>query len=1277
MPEVSRLWQAEGLFSEHYLKARLNKNDWWPTDAETLPVWEYCRDLYNRRFLAAADNNEAFTRQELIDKIIARLGFAWTDNLSLPEQDAEPDYILFANEAEKEAVLAKDTATRYRAAAGILEAKRLQHPLGQVGKQQRYPHQQIRDYLIDARVLTWGILTNGNEWRLYSRDARRQDYFAINFEQAIQNVENFKFFLALFSPAAFQRDVQGQCRLDHVQEQSVSAQGELEADLRQRIFTILANLANGFASRPENQITDSREDLNGLYENCLIYLYRLLFLLYAEGRALLPVEPRSRRYYKELSLERLKGDLRAFTDFDSKTRTRLNEDIRELFRLVNGGDEAKNKEYLVARYNGGLFDPANFPLLEKWNISDADLAEVLRGLMFDPPPQPNEPALPVQTVDFGDLRVQQLGSIYEGLLEHHLTRGAAGALELKTDNIERKATGTYYTPDYVVRYIVEQAVEPVLEKIERSPAVTAAVAASQKDNSFAQAILRLNICDPAMGSGHFLVDVTTLMADQIVAHPTTRRLSEKSTDQDEVAYWRRRVVEASVYGVDLNPLAVELAKLSLWLTCIAVDQPLNFLDHHLRCGNSLVGARLDALGQLPQKKKRKGGHDQLTMTFGPDLKRAVADTIHVIRAIEDEASGDVVKVKTKHRRWAAEILPRLAPYKQVADLWTNTHFEPGLDEDAYLARARELLAPAAEVRRKRVGTKQVSVPAAPLPPYQGHPRRFFHWELEFPDVFFAEDGSPLPDPGFDVIVGNPPYIDIKRLEGDIAEYIFRVFSTAQMRINIFAAFLEQEFGIIKHAGGQLGTIIPSAFLTQVSYATLRQLFLKDNWVRSVVRLPNELFGSAPGQVKVDTCVVVVGRGNPPANAETQCLIYQGFGRIGRIAAETAPKAFMAAQSKWLARDNAEITLDEGASDIIQRISQGCQPLEEVVEFCLGLTPYDKYRGHTPEQIEGRVFHSTFKVDESSRPLLSSGDVKRYDVTWDGAEWIRYGDWLAAARERRFFTEERILFQQIIDWSSLRLQVGWTKEEYYNTQNQFNLLARPGTNLKFVLAVVASKLITFYHRRAFLDVALQRFQKVLIKDAKTFPIPRIKATTSDVERSGLQAGARKLFDAARVKRDDRPLLAFVAEQLSAKPPRRDVVSDVLAMLADRMLELNVQRRQAAQKFITDLKDFHSIEAHSLNPKTKLDQFWLLETPQLFAHLSKNRKILAGKVTLDQLAEEKIRSRFENAKKLILPIQTELQFVDNLVDQIVYRLYGLSDVDRQVIEDYFNRPPKMKK
>ena len=125
MPEVRNLWQTEELFSDHYLKARLDKNDWWPTDDEAKPLWEFCKALYEKRYLACARNNEAFTRQELLDRILEKLGFPYSDNLGLPEtqQDLEPDYILYPDAETKEKVIDRSAAERYRASVAILEAK--------------------------------------------------------------------------------------------------------------------------------------------------------------------------------------------------------------------------------------------------------------------------------------------------------------------------------------------------------------------------------------------------------------------------------------------------------------------------------------------------------------------------------------------------------------------------------------------------------------------------------------------------------------------------------------------------------------------------------------------------------------------------------------------------------------------------------------------------------------------------------------------------------------------------------------------------------------------------------------------------------------------------------------------------------------------------------------------------------------------------------------------------------------------------------------------------
>ena len=981
MPEVRKLWQTEGLFSDHYLKARLSKNDWWPTDAEAKPIWEFCRELYEKRaFALRRFDNEMGVRQEFIDKIIEKIGFAWSDNLRLPEtqQELEPDYLLYPSEEEKEAVLNKDVGHRYRAAIAMLEAKKFGHPLSQRSKsQQRYPHQQIRDYLNEAQVLTWGVLTNGNEWRLYCRDTKPSHFFAINFELAIRSLDEFKFFLALFSPAAFVRDVQGKCRLDQVREKVLATQSELEADLRERIFTVVEILANGFAERPENKITDG--ELPRLYENCLIFLYRLLFILYAEGRSLLPVEPKSGKYYKQLSLARLLTPLKTFTEYDSQTQTRFYRDIQALCLVINGTDNKANDEFRVPRYNGGLFDPDRYPLLKEWTVADAVLADVLRQLMFTPE-KGGQKFVPFESVDYSDLSVQQLGSIYEGLLEHHFVR-ENGKLRLTTDKAERKATGTYYTPDYIVKYIVEQTVMPLLQEIEQREPVKAARAAGKQDNSFADGVLKLNICDPAMGSGHFLVEATTFLADQIVYHPTTKFQAEfvkgESQEGAEIAYWRRRVVEACIYGADLNPLAVELAKLSLWLTTISTDQPLNFLDHHLRCGNSLIGARLDQLGSLPQKKDRAELR-QMRFTFGGDFKRAVAETIRQIQEIEDVASRDVEAVKSKERRWQAEILPLLAPYKKVADLWTDTFFDGLLSEEAYLAAAGEILVEAESNAGSlhepaaRYGVKELAKP-------------YFHWELEFPDVFLNDNGSPKLNPGFDAVLGNPPYVSVTNIEAKTRQALLQFYKTATGRFDLYIVFTERGLGLLR-IGGRFCFIEPIKFAVYANGKPLRELLLEKTSIEQLVDVSQCRVFPDPTTYP---CLLVVAKTNPPPDHKVLCIVPPSSNPEAILQPMNGLiRRMLIPQSRFLETPEHVICLrlSDELWGFVRKLRRHATDLGDLfgIEQCIRIGSEAQRRRLVLSEQERSVHRDRAK----SRRMLDGANLARYSVEWNG-NWLLY------------------------------------------------------------------------------------------------------------------------------------------------------------------------------------------------------------------------------------------------------------------------------------------------
>lgn len=835
--ELSRAWETRGIFSEHYIRTRLPLSEYWPRGEETETIYREFSDLWKKRYIGLGKGNEETTRRELLEKILERLGFSFYSNLALPESDRPqtPDYLLFQDEETKDKVFNESIESKYQGAIGLMEAKKVNHPLDQVSRSEsaaRFPHQQIRDYLTNASdregnaYFRWGILSNGNKWRLYCRDSHASNYFEFHLagpNQEFCRLDDFRVFLALFQPQVFVLK-EGKCALDEIRGQAIVFQTKLEEDLRERIFKVIADLANGFWSYKGNKIKET--DLPDLYDNCLIFLYRLLFILYAEGRGLLPVKPSgvgSNKFYRErYSLQRIAPKLKRASEFQSNEFTDLYDELLKLFHLINGDKPTLNRECGVPRYNGGLFNSKNHPRLEEWKVGEKALAQVIRDLIFSSGhrDRTNEFAFESGTIDYADLEVRQLGDVYEGLLGGHLEL-VEGKLEPRSERGALQVSGTFYTPDWVVRFLVEKTLKPLIHEIENSEEVKQAKRNESKDNSFAERILELNVLDNAMGSGHFLVRTTEWLADQIVYHPTTMFQIDTvpagiSQEQAEISYWRRRVVEACIYGVDSNPLAVELSKLSLWLTCIAVSEPLNFLDHHLRTGNSLIGARLQELSALPAHQDS----DQLGLTFGESLTDAVSDAIREIEAIENEESDHLEAVKKKEERWREKVLRRLEPFQRVANLWSSASTGLDINESEYVSLASGFIGSLKTRSRESKKFEELWEKYQALIEKINASVHPFHWELQFPDVFFEARGKKKQNPGFDAIIGNPPYISTQTS----SEFDYRPALAYRFGFvdDLYVHFIFQGFNLLRK-GGMFGYIVSDTFFTLNTKFEIRKL----------------------------------------------------------------------------------------------------------------------------------------------------------------------------------------------------------------------------------------------------------------------------------------------------------------------------------------------------------------------------------------------------------------------------------------------------------------------
>jgi hypothetical protein len=868
--EQTTAFICRGIFSLNYLNQHFAKAEGFPTLDEARPIHEKLKARWLEDYDGLCKRKEAYTRTQFLDPLLVELGWTFIPEQDLPSKGVtrkRPDYCLFLDgETRQRAAKETETADVFREAITVLEAKKVQHSLDEISDSETpgwFPSQQVQDYLRNAkdktggRYFNWAILTNGNEWRLYCEQAPNDAFFAFHLadRENFCSLEEFRLFLALFRPQSFELDEVRRCLLDKLREESLDRQTQLESNLRKRIFDVLEDLATGFRDYPDNKIT--KDDFAALYDTSLIFLYRLLFVLYAESRGLLPVKPSgygsSKIYREKFSLVRFVKMLRDKNEFPSEAFTNLYDDLQKLFRLINGDKPEQNEECKVTRYNGGLFNPQLHPKIEKWQVSDRALANVLRQLIFAQPPARSsarqQQISTDETIDYGLLEVRQLGDIYEGLLGAILEVNDKGRLELRNANGENHRHGIFYTPDWVVRYFIREALQSLIDEIEEQPEVEAALKArsdeKKRDNSFALAVLRLNLVDPAMGSGHFLVRATEWLAEQIVYHPTTRTMTEKiiatgdkrrsrediqkdkripvppgaSQEQAEIAYWRRRVVEACIYGVDVNPLAVELAKLSLWLTCIAADEPLNFLDHHLRTGNSLLWANPDEMRHLPISTDAE--KKQITFNIGAKLSAAVKAVIAENHAIEETASTEMELVKKKETRWKT-VREKLRPFLYFADVWLAALDGLPVNELNYQMLARAELEPDELDNKEKSDAKKLRESLAADIKTKREDLNPFHWRLEFPDVFFETDGRPLAEAacGFDAVLGNPPYISTHTSSAE--SWRDALEKRAGYLEDLYVHFADLGFQLLR-PGGRFGFIVSDTFFTLASKLRMREM----------------------------------------------------------------------------------------------------------------------------------------------------------------------------------------------------------------------------------------------------------------------------------------------------------------------------------------------------------------------------------------------------------------------------------------------------------------------
>ena len=796
------------LFAEDFLREAIAELPDWRdlADAGLADLEAALRDLFDR-FPTDLSPNESQTEDDLIWPVLARLG--WTaslrqQNLSAHGRQDVPDGLLFADGASKDrANRFAEEWKRYEHGLAVVESKRWLRPLdrrsGRRGEESA-PSTQMLRYLrriddLTTGKLRWGILTNGARWRLYYAGARSvaEQFFELNLAAVLGIAGDgrdaipadarrhyLRVFWLVFGRHAFLPDGADERTfheraIDEGRFYQERVAGSLSALVFENVFPDLVRaLAEADTEAPLPEVRDA----------ALVLLYRLLFVLYAEDRDLLPV--RDSRYDDYALREQVRGSIgrrKDQGDVFSATAARYWSAFDDLCRAIDAGDASIG----LPPYNGGLFDRDRTPLLSHVRLGDTVMADVIDALSFER----NGPTR--RYINYRDLGVQQLGSIYERLLEREVVR-QDGSIVVRPNVFARKDSGSYYTPDDLVDLIVRETVGPLADsRMEAFAAKAEDIPSSQvpedrrmgrlKQLDPAEKLLELKVCDPAMGSGHFLVNLVDYLADRVIEamaeaealvegylSPLVERIDgirNTIMDNAEDRGWtfdpaqlddrhivRRMVLKRCVYGVDKNPMAVELAKVSLWLHTFTVGAPLSFLDHHLRCGDSLFGTWVDPAIRRTDEKSS-------LFLRGP-LARATraATPMQIIEGLTD------AEIAEAHR--SADI------FAEVSEMTAPLHaFMSLLHAFDWLGiRKREVKAAFLKwldgvfgdqmdiAQGEQFDSEDVHLPVLMDALGLVASERFLNWQVAFPGVWSDWEASELTG-GFDAVIGNPPWDRMK------------------------------------------------------------------------------------------------------------------------------------------------------------------------------------------------------------------------------------------------------------------------------------------------------------------------------------------------------------------------------------------------------------------------------------------------------------------------------------------------------------------------------------
>lgn len=1097
----------------------------------------------------------------------------------------------------------------------------------------------------------------------------------------------------------------------------------IDDDVKRRVFDAAGILVHGFACAPHTSCLSLLggdallSALSSLYDYCLVVLFRMLFVLYAEARGGLPYQHAA---YASVSFYALHycvlHNWRDYTLGGPTGTPTLWERLCLHWQVLDSGvwdgdmcviparclplfspkiDSSLFQQLIVAtdammqRYDHDVpcGDCSPVSGVSAWCIDDVSLARVILLLAYgreyidgDEPPVP---------IAYATHDSRCVGELYESLLDYQPTYDVVrDEIVLVLHRSTRKKSGTYYSPVSIVNAIVAHTIGPLVaqaaeEVAARHPAsVESEVPCSQgdvfgvRDSILLAPYLSLTILDPAMGSGYFLLHAAEVISQAMVRDPHLAATAMAYATEDErLAHYRRLVVKHCLYGVDRNWLAVEITRGVLWLYATSQYSPDRSLTpsllHHLRCGNSLAGGPGVFDMGIPRRKGRRSraytnlhavessfiaNLVQKAATYwllhhsatGGDLRNGAktqrpdkeSHRLYMCSQLSDGDGEETiwVWVRAAANCWLARafgVPMTIEAYRQLGDALDASLFAMGdcgdmtiCDDTAWQAVTQTVWFEQAQ----RVAREHT----------------FFHWELEFPELFWEPDEQgvkPKARPGFDAVIGNPPYVSfgLRAMESvsehDKALYRAVFPHAAEYKVCLYALFMEAGLRLTR-PGGYHGYIVPDSFLTGKFFSRLRSLLVQSTYIHTLVLFRDDFWQSGSIGQPVLYVVQKTDQCNDVALHIVQSL--DAFAQGSMHSGCVSQAWFVAAPLQRL-----YIIPDAGERLAVRRMEEVSVALGSLVQLASGLIG---------KQGKHSIMRHAPDSATSGRLIASSRCLGRFVLRYEG--WYCTGDarLYKSGYVPHIYENPKLFFNQ----TGSALKCCYDAEGYYCLNNMHVAAARSDVyDLLYINALVCSTLMGWYYRTVSLEHLGRAHAQVDIDMLALLPVRRISFTTPLAERKHLVCKAEHVYEQCVACNTIDDIAVFVQECLAHVPEQSDVVHDLLAMLAQELIEMNRRLAQEVESFVIWLEALLGTSVDSLTHKAKVRAYYRYDADVLFDVIRYNRAKLA--VDPDDAS---IRMRFV-ARCLadlvrLAPLMQRLDVTERMLDAVVYALYGVNKV-----------------